>query len=194
MSQFVDLNVFGNENPNGEPVTHFDDEAISNALSMWLSTKRGEVVNQPNEGGALDSLIFKNLNSNPLPIQTRLRRDIERAFGGVLRVNSIQVQPDFDTKTWKIALVITSFLTGNKKEIEINIATVTSFQPRPKFVDLPLIGENLLNYITVEQISQPNEKLLFNEVEQSFVWGKFKLVNFTQSDTKFTEILALLNG
>ena len=58
MALYTDIDIFGREYTNGTPYEFFDEDAIKNALTLWLSSKKREFLNEPDRGVILDRALF----------------------------------------------------------------------------------------------------------------------------------------
>ena len=56
---YHDIDVYGNETQAGQPLEYFDEEAIKNALILYLTSSKGDYIRNPKAGGVLKNLLFK---------------------------------------------------------------------------------------------------------------------------------------
>ena len=196
MAEFVDLDVFGRENPDGTGLLHSGDDALSNALTAWLTTRRGDFVNRPDLGGPLDRLLFKNLGFADLDLLTfELKNQIRDNFEGVLQLLELSVIPDFENRLWRIEIAYRSSLTGNTNTLEVlTDASETLPQPSISLIDVDFEGENLLNFVLLKIPEQPEERLSFDPDTELWNWGIYKLTKFSTNSENFDQIFALING
>lgn len=194
MPTLVDIDVYGSQNQDGTGKLLYGDDALSNAITFWLTSKKGEFINDPNRGGPLDNIIFKNLNENTGRLESIIRTRINENFSSVINLRQVKVSPDYENRLWIIDIAYTSLLTQETKQLEVLAATDSAPQPRPSIVPVPYTGENLLNFILIKQVEQPQEKLLYNEDSDTWDWGVYRLSQFTQTDPQFSTVLQIING
>ena len=146
---YHDLNIYGQELPSGEATEVYDDDCIGNSLVMWLTSKRGDFLMQPNVGGLLSDVDFKlmsNLNIDLLifKIQTELALN----FSNLLTPTNIQVLPNYTERYIEIKISYSVNSTQQNKTVSIYIDTV--IKP-DKFVyeDISYTGQNLEIFVLV---------------------------------------------
>ena len=91
---FHDIDHLGLENKNGTAKEYSDDAALSVAFTIWMTSKRGDYIRDPQRGGPLDVTLFKNLSKlNLEKIEFSLSNAITFNFGEILRLKKITVVP-----------------------------------------------------------------------------------------------------
>jgi hypothetical protein len=196
----VDLDIYGRVNTDGSPVTHTGDMAISNALVAYLTSRKGDYINDPNFGGPMEFLMFKQLNQDTIVIEDKLTSEITSVFGRILSLDVVSVEPDYEGRQWVVDIFYTSKSTGAVNQVKYFAnTTASSFVPVQRFksnvfIDVPYADENLKNFVLLKQGEIPNEKIVKNDTDGIFYWGYYRLVNFNESDPLFTEITTLVNG
>ena len=81
----------------------WNQEALNNAVLVWLTVFKGEIVRQPETGGLLVSLLTKPMSEeNRENIENELRYELEESFNPALMIESINVTPDYIERKWVI--------------------------------------------------------------------------------------------
>jgi hypothetical protein len=196
----VDLDIYGRVNTDGSPVTHTGDMAISNALVAYLTSRKGDYINDPNFGGPMEFLMFKQLNQDTIVIEDKLTSEITSVFGRILSLDVVSVEPDYEGRQWVVDIFYTSKSTGAVNQVKYFAnTTASSFVPVQRFksnvfIDVPYADENLKNFVLLKQGEIPNEKIVKNDTDGIFYWGYYRLINFNEQDPLFAEIMALVNN
>jgi hypothetical protein len=196
----VDLDIYGRVNTDGSPVTHTGDTAISNSLVAYLTSRKGDYINDPNFGGPMEFLMFKQLNQDTIAIEDKLTSEINLVFGRILSLDVVSVEPDYEGRQWVVDIYYTSKSTGAVNQVKYFAnTTASSFVPVQRFkssvfIDVPYADENLKNFVLLKQGEIPNEKIVKNDTDGLYYWGYYRLVNFNEQDPLFAEIMALVNN
>jgi hypothetical protein len=119
--QFFDYYVYGGLNTQGIIKSVWDIEAIKNSIIMWLGSFRGEYLDNPTAGGYLTQHLMKPMTeSRTQSIRLSLFQGFEQDFSPSLRVNKIDVIPNFSDRFYEIIVegfspaVAASFSVGEK--------------------------------------------------------------------------------
>ena len=40
----IDLDIYGNDRTDGNPIVHYNEDAVKNALILWLTSKKGDFL------------------------------------------------------------------------------------------------------------------------------------------------------
>lgn len=193
MELLHDIDVYGRENPDGSSVEHFENACTKNALICWLTSKRGDFLLNPTEGGVLDSAEFKNLSDQNIDrLIFRIKNAIINNFVPSITLRGLDVVPNYEERYLEINILYSDPVT--KKQESVTIYTNTPSEIKKwTYEDVPYEGENLRNFILLKKPENMNTKLLFNVEENCWIWGKFKFINFNISSENFDEILTLCN-
>ena len=190
---YHDLNIYGQELPSGEATEVYDDDCIGNSLVMWLTSKRGDFLMQPNVGGLLSDVDFKlmsNLNIDLLifKIQTELALN----FSNLLTPTNIQVLPNYTERYIEIKISYSVNSTQQNKTVSIYIDTV--IKP-DKFVyeDISYTGQNLESFVLVTKSTMAGKILQWNFEENCFCYGRYKFLLFSDSDPFYSNIISICN-
>ena len=115
-----DIDIFGNENYNGTPKEYFDRDALKNALTMWLMTKRGDFIDSPGEGGILDSYTFKNLTrENEEKLKFRIESSLNTYFSEIIELIDITIVPNATLRFTEVTITYNDLLNGEQNQITV---------------------------------------------------------------------------
>jgi len=192
-NNYFDFDIDGLTKNDGSPMYYENDEAIKNAFSYWLSSKKGDFLKNPNAGGVLDKFLFKNMSADKLEIiGFDLQTEISFGWSGIIALNNITIIPDYTNRT--VDIEVSYRIVGtNKTDTVVLYLDKGVDQLNVGYQEITYIEENLYNFVSIQKNSYKNEKLLYNTDMSSWVWGKFKLVNLTEADSYFDDILAIIN-
>jgi len=194
MARYHDISLYGEENPDGSAKELFDDDCIGNALVLWLTSRRGDFILSPTTGGILEDMVFKNMsNLNIELLVFKLQTEILLTYSDILSLSGIQVIPNYTERFLEIK--ISYQIISTKKDKTATIYIDTAIKPE-KFVyeDVLYTGQNLESFVLVTKSTMKGKVLQWNFDENSFVWGRFRLINLTDSDPYFSRILQTCNG
>lgn len=191
---FEDFDIYGREKDEGQPYYFHDDEALGNALTLWLTSKKGDFIRDPEEGGVLDHYLFKNMTNNSIEkIQFMLTNAIYRKFSNTLELNQLLVEPDKLSRTIQISIYYTSLISNKQNIVTIYIDEFPDIVYY-KYQTVEYTEDSLYNFVVLKKPSMSGRKLTYNIEEESWAWGKYKFINLTTSDSRFSDILAYING
>lgn len=195
MSEIADADIYAKETPAGDAIEHLGDSAISNSLVLYLTSKPGDFVNAPDKYGPLHALVFKHIEGNAKQkVEFRVRNDINDEYGGIIELQRLDISPHETNQRIKVINLSYRSLIS-RKIVNVEFLTRSAPQDPPQvFQDVELIGENMLNFTLLNLDKMKGKLLIFDTELNIWVWGQYKLLNFTAADSKFTEILALING
>ncbi len=194
MTIYIDLDLYGNENIDGTAIEHTEDDALSNALLSWLTSRKGEYIKNPERGGILVGLDFKNLsNENLEEFHFKIQNEFYKEFGNILTLQNLDIIPHYEDRYTEIIIIYKNILTGNLNSVTANIETSNSNKDIFEFQSIDLVGENLYKFVLMKLSQMTEQKLIFNSIENSFVWKYYKFINFNASDPYFENILEIIN-
>jgi phage baseplate assembly protein W len=194
MPTFHDLDIYGRDNSNGSPIVYYGADAIKNALTQWINSKRGDYLMNPNAGGALDIFLFKSLSEDRLfTLKAQLLSLLTNQFAPAIEINSIEITPDYTIR----AVVIDIYYYIPKEGLSDNIEVFVNSQYSKtnfEYEDISLVGFNLYQFVTIKKIDQSSSRLIYDYDMNSWKWGRYKLINLLPTDEYFTDILIIING
>lgn len=195
MAAIVDVDLYGRQDTSGGPTSYQDDEAIRNAMLLWLSSSRGDFLYRPREGGPLTMLLFKPLISNTEAYEFRLRESIQEAFGSYVQVKAVSITPDRVNYVWRITIATLSLLTGGPLNLQVNTPSQRPRLDQPSATqNISYVGAQLLTWVQTTKPTYPAERLLYNEQTAQWYWGKYVFTELVETDPFFAEILTTINA
>lgn len=191
---FADSDIFGRELSNGQAVEHIDAEAIKNALTLFLTSKKGDFLMQPEMGGPLDRVLFKSLDGNvsALVIFT-IKNALINYFSPAIKIIDIQFDPDYTSRVWQITIYYTSNLSTTIEQVEVYTKDILNITQQLT-QNILYTGESLRMFCLMQKSSMGSELLALDTTDNKWHWGKFLFENFTTEDAFFTDILAICNS
>lgn len=191
---YSDIDMYGRESRPGMALEFFDIDATSNALLMWLTSKKGDFIRNPGAGGILEKYLFKNINNEKLfKIKIELMSSFRNYFSGSLVIDDIMFKANNEDRILEIKLVYHDIRTGISNNV---VAYVNSdfASKRFEYEEIAYVEENLYRFVQLTIPSYSIEKIVFDTTMLVWRWGKYKFNNFSTSDTYFSQILGLING
>jgi len=190
---YHDIDIFGRESQPGTAIEYTNADAIANALTFFLTLKKGEILRNPNEGGIIDLALFKTMNdTNVQKLGFQIKNAINNYFAPLIQLQEINLIPDYENHILQYDITyqdLTTFTTNT-----VTIYTNTSYQYQNfEYSVVEYVEMNLLRFIQLQKTGDPSQKLLFNPDDGYWYFSKFKLINFTTSDIYFDSILAAAN-
>jgi len=193
MTILMDIDLYGRENTDGTAMEHLGDEAIKMALIVWLTSKKGEFVLNPEEGGILDVSLFKNLSTNKIPELTfKIKNAINNRFYPSIILEFISIEPNYEYRLWVINIAFRTSEAGSLQEVQIYTKDLSK-RLNVVYENIEYIEENLRNFCLVQKTNMSGYKLVFNPENGNWEWGKYIFVNFSVSDPYYSEILQICN-
>jgi len=193
MALYTDIDIFGREYTNGAPYEFFDEDAIKNALTLWLSSKKGEFLNEPDRGGILDRALFKNMDvgqSNKL--RFAIRNALEEKFFPALQIRNISVLPDFTNRLWEISIDYVNPLTNALQSLSVFTKDLSAKEDYT-YENIEYIDDNLFNFVRVKRPSMQNRLLIYDSVQGYWRWGRYLMINLSVESPFFDQILSYIN-
>lgn len=191
---YSDADIFGRELSNGQAVEHIDSEAVKNALTLFLTSKKGDFLMQPELGGPLDRVLFKSLDGNvsSLVIFT-IKNALTNYFSPAIKIKDIKFEPDYINKIWQITIYYTSSLSSTIEQVEVYTKDILNISQQVN-QNVLYVGENLKIFCLMQKPSMKSELLTYDDSDEKFHWGKFIFENFTIEDNEYENILAICNS
>lgn len=195
MSNYIDADIFANISSKGGIRTYSNEGALKNALRMFITSKKGDIIYEPEEGGAMDIALFRNIEVNRNKILFQLRNSILNFFEPEITLLNIDVTPDYEKKIIEISINYTNNLTNITDSLVVytrDLSQVRTFT----YVDVDLVGDNAYNFVLTQLTNQADEKLTYNADLGKYLWGKYKFTNssFGPMDSRWSDILGLINN
>ncbi len=194
MPVYQDIDIYSRDNVNGEPITYLGTDAIKNAISLWLSSKRGDYLMEPSAGGPLDVAQFKTMTPENLQnLQFQLLTALSTEFQPSVNVQSIDFFPDYQNRMLEIRIIYS--IPGEGVIDSVSLFTNNNYETvNFEYTSVDYVGDNLYEFFIIKKPDQRQNKLLYDYDLGSWKWGKFKFPNLTPLDTRFEDILIIANA
>ena len=102
---FYDTYWQGGFNGQGNIKEVFGNEALTNAMLVWLSSSQGDYLNDPSKGGWLKKNLVKSMNETRKKlIMNDLSKGIYSEFTPGLQDVVITVIPNYQQRYWNITI------------------------------------------------------------------------------------------
>ena len=192
-SNIFDFDAEGRTSEDGCPLIYEEQNAINNALANWLTSKRGEFLKNPGAGGVLDYFLFKSLKKEMLNLLGfTLQNALTLTWSNVISLIELQITPNYTERMIEISIKYSINSTGAIDEVSVFVDK-TIDKINYEYIEVDYIEVNLYTFITIQKPSHPNDKLIFDTDNNVWIWGSYKLVNLTETDSYFDDILAICN-
>lgn len=100
-----DFSVFGELDNNGQLKILTGEEAVFNALRIWVASFRGEILRNISRGGYITYWLLKPMtDENTENLRQAIEDGLYEDFYPSLRVQQLSVIPDYERELWKIEL------------------------------------------------------------------------------------------
>jgi citrate lyase gamma subunit len=145
----------------------------------------------PAEGGILDFITFKKLDiENQNKIIFAIKNSISNYFSSTIRVEKINVIPNYEIRTTEIQIKYENLETKNNDVVSIFVNSAYSVK-QFTYEEVALVSDNLKSFCMIKKPEMVNKKLVFNYEFNMWIWGKYKLINLTIEDSKFSILWSL---
>ena len=189
-----DIDLFGRTDKKGNPIVHYDADAVANALSLWLTSKKGDFIREPDLGGVLDRVLFKQMTESKRELLIfHIRNALTMYFDPPINLLALDVEPDYENRLWKITVEFENPFNNVAQEVVIytkDLSKKLSFE----YEEIDYIGENLYNWCRIKQSDLHGKYIKYDSDRLKWIWSKYILNNFTSSDPYFYQIIELING
>lgn len=191
---YQDIDLLGRELSDGNAVVHLDTEAVKNALTLFLTSKKGDFLMNPELGGPLDRVQFKSLDGNisSLVIFT-IKNAITNSFSPAIKLKDIKFNPDYSNRIWEILIYYTSTLSKAIESVEVYTKDILNITQQSN-QSITWVGIQLRTFCLMQKPNMGSELLQYDSETSTWKWGKFIFANFTTEDVYYSEILAICNG
>jgi phage baseplate assembly protein W len=102
---YVDYSSIGEIESNGHLRLLTGQEAVENALRLWIASFRGEIIRRPELGGYIIQWLMKPLSDD---VAIRIREAIEDGlyedFQPRVMIRRLDIVPNYERDYWKIEL------------------------------------------------------------------------------------------
>jgi len=119
---YVDTDMLGVVDSNGLITRYFDKDAISNSITMWLTSFNYDILHNANRGGYVTGLLYRPMTAEA---KADLRNAIVDGFNqdytpeAILK--KIDITPDYSHKTWTINLTVYVSIVKDQVDVETTL-------------------------------------------------------------------------
>lgn len=193
MAQYIDIDVYGLTQQN-TIVYYTDAEAVKHALLLWLTYSKKDLLMNPTGAGIIDIQLFKNLSHDTIEIfKLYLFNAIEKYFIPAIEIVQLNVEPDYTN--YQIVVDLIYRVPEYNVEDTLTFAINTNYtRPQFNYVYVDYIEDNLYNFVIITKEKYIDHKLLFDYTLNKWRWGKYVFTNFSVEDSRFTDILIIINN
>lgn len=97
----------------------WQEEALKNAVRMWIASYQGDFIGRPNRGGKVMRYLLRPMNSvNVKMFTAAMRKDFDDEFDGVAEIEQLHITPMYTERKWKVNMAVSSYPLKLKTEIE----------------------------------------------------------------------------
>lgn len=189
-----DIDIYARDNASGEPITYLGAAAIKNAVTFWLSSKRGDYLMEPTAGGPLDVSQFKTMNPDNLQnLKFQLLTALSTQFQPSIEIQSIDFFPDYQNRMLEIRIVYS--IPGEGVIDIVSLFTNSNYETvNFEYTPVDYVGDNLYEFFVIKKPDQRQNRLIYDYEMNNWKWGKFKFPNLTPLDPRFEDILIIANA
>jgi hypothetical protein len=191
---YWDYNIDARKNDDNSLAIYTNSDAIKNALMCWARTAKGEILNNPEDGGALDEYVFKNFNeSKKTKLLFDFRSELDTYFFPKIKIVELIIDADITLRSWKLKL---------KYYIPLYDVIKTSYLPLKRIQyksifeqpdeEIDYTGTTLENFIKIYLYEQRGIGLKFNGTY--WQWGRFVFTELDETDNNFLIIEDMINS
>jgi len=190
---YHDIDIYGREQQNGAPYELNNEEAVKNALTLWLTSKAGDFIRNPLAGGLLDRVLFKNMHGRSIGLFLfALKNALYNEFDPVIKVLDLQIERLYQYRTLKIEIQYVILGSNVIQNVEVFTKDIKSI-PEQKEQTISYVGANLRMFCLIRQPDMEGELLVYNSEEEKWRWGIYYFENFSTSDDYYDEIISICN-
>jgi hypothetical protein len=190
----IDIDIYDRTDNRGAPLSFEDGEAVGNAITAYLTARKGDYYRKPTFGGLLDDLLFRVQRTEYSTKEADILADLQEKFAFFVTINSVTITPDPIERLIQVDVTYTISRTQEAASLTVFKRFVPKYVKDITYIDVPFAGENLVNFITSEIEIQPKSPLIFNPQFQLFTWNHYRFTNFSANSDEFQYILELLNS
>lgn len=117
-----DLALEGGIDRKGNLREVWNVDAIMNSIRMFFASFRGEVLRSPNLGGAVVSQLFRPMSEVDIDfLESVIRSAFNNDFRPRLQIESLEIEPNFERRFFRITLAAYSPDSGLLVEVDERI-------------------------------------------------------------------------
>ena len=191
---YHDIDVYGNETQSGQPIEYFDEEAIKNALILYLTSSKGDYIRNPKAGGVLKTLLFKQMNDQKAQtIAFTIQNAIKNEFTPGISLVDLQVTPNYADRLWEIYIEYKSEFTKKIQTLTIYTDDL-SISDSTDYIEIDYMGDNLYQFCVTKKPGMTGYLLKYNSTDEKWYWNRFWFSAFQgESDPRYSDIIEICN-
>lgn len=190
---YTDIDVFGRRAPSGGLIILTGDDALENSMLHYLGSSGGSFVREPFRAGIFDNLLYSPVRELSANEVSDYAEQISNTFSAFARIISLSITPDTESATFSVRLGWSSVLTGEQRDTLFYLkSTVSPSEQLYSYIGIENTGDSLYYFSMVQQPSMPEIKLEYNKESSQWLYGKYWYMNFTTSDPRYDDIIALI--
>jgi hypothetical protein len=103
----------------GKIAETWQEEALKNAIRMWIASYQGDFIGQPYRGGQVMKHLLRPMSQvNIKRFNAAMRKDFNDEFSGVAEIEQLVITPYYSERKWKIDMAVSSYPLKLKTEIQ----------------------------------------------------------------------------
>jgi len=190
---YQDIDIYGREESGGKPFELYNEEAIKNAFTLWFTSKAGEFLRNPEAGGILDRILFKNMEGTSIGLWLfSIKNALYAQFYPALDIIDLNLEKDYTQRFLRLELKYRISISNQVQNLEIFTKDLTPVVEQ-KQQNVQYTDVNLLMFCTIRKPDMENDLLVYDTEASMWRWGIYNFTNFSTSDIKYDEILSMCN-
>lgn len=102
-NEIFDYDIRGGIDEFGRIKRLKNQDALANAIIMWLTSSKGEIIRHPNRGGPLLRWLKRPMTEEiRVRIKESIEDDLENRFSPRLVVETVSVTGDYQKRLWTV--------------------------------------------------------------------------------------------
>jgi hypothetical protein len=104
-----DYDISGRVGVAGDILQVWEKEALVNSLKMWIMSRKGDIIREPNRGGYLIQWLTRPMSEeNAENVEMAIRDGIDQDFDPYLKILFLKVTPNYINRYWDIYMEVES--------------------------------------------------------------------------------------
>jgi hypothetical protein len=100
----------------------WNEQALNNSIKMWLASYGNEIIRRPGSGGYFTALVMTPMSQVDVDnVISTIRLGLVADFRPFLKINRLEVRPDYKNKIWEVYLEVYSPDLGIYTEVSEKI-------------------------------------------------------------------------
>ena len=104
-----DVDILGQIEPNGAIKELWEEDALSNAIKIWITSHKGDFIREPNRGGYVIQWFTRPMNTvNRQDIEMAIRNGFDQDFRPYMNIISLHIIPNNEKRYWELYMEVFS--------------------------------------------------------------------------------------